>query len=738
MTKALPIANGILSNLAAAYPLSTGDGASDIKIIADRLEVHPGHLAGVRLDPARMHGLTTVRRRRPHYLLPPRPTLTVSHPAEMSHLSQNVLNRQVTDLYGPDGIGKSALAATLAHTLDLRHFPDGAVFVTGQAPYPDLLQALFDSFYESAPPVKVSPQQTRAYLHNLRVWVILDDVKLTPQQTDPILDALDEASVLIIGPERTALGRGQAVAMNSPSRADAVELFEKSLGRRLDADEIEPVNQICAVLNDVPLAVASLAAHAAQTQRSLSGLLSEIQRHKAWAGPGGDPAIGPALEQIVLFLDEIDRRILTLLAAFSGPSAAIESVRGLARLAPDDFQARIRRLQQLELVSSLAPAPRGIAATTGHKPMPRLALAPAYYHAIRSWLVDDKARLEIVHYYAAQLGRGAQLPGDELFNLLGAIEDAARRSTEPSSRAFGASPQSNTQAESAHERHGLLEALKPMVRAADRNLARLGWWAQWQHLLDLTRRAAQSGGDRGLEAWAMHQLGSLRGASALFADGPLSHRSIPRSSEGEGERALYLLETAYRLRQTLGDAVGATLSQHNLEVLERLLPAPVSVPVDSSAAPTPVMGTESLPETQGEAASDETAVHQPKPAHRRGVRVALFVALLLWGAIALAVRLRPPVIESTTQVTGLALSWEFGDAWNAYDNRTWTQQVLIVVEGAEAAGDLRYYADGQPVGSMFEVTLPLCDGAQGAIRVEAADDQSAEITYEFDSPFCQE
>jgi len=736
MTKALPIANGILSHLAAAHPLSIGDGGDvreptrlsssqaqsndDVKIIADRLEVRPGHPAGVRLVPARVHGLTTVRRRRSHYLLPPRPTLAIGRQAEMNLLGQNVLNRQVTDLHGPDGIGKSDLAAALAHTLDLRHFPDGAVFATGHVPYPDLLQALFDSFYEAAPPVKVTPQQTRAYLHNLRAWVILDDVKLTPQQIDPILDALDEASVLIIGAERTALGRGQAVALNSPSRAEAIELFEKSLGRGLGADETEPVNQICAALNDVPLPIASVAAHAAQANRSPAKLFSDLQEHKPWAGPGGAPAIGPALEQIVLFLDETDRRILTLLAAFGGPSAAIDNVRGLARLSPDEFHSRMQRLQQLKLVSSLAPAPRGIAAPTGLKPMPRLALTPAYYHALRSWLVDDKTRLEIVHYYAAQLGRGAQLPGDELFNLLGAIEDAAH--------------------------HGLLEALRPMVRAADRNLARLGWWAQWQHLLDLTRRAAQAGGDRGLEAWAVHQMGSLLGASALFANGPMSRSPVLKNGAVEGDRALHLLETAYRLRQTLGDEVGATLSQHNLEVLERLLPAPGPVPVDASAAPIPVTGAEPLPQAQGEAAPDETAVPGPKPARRRGVRVALFVALLLWGAIALAVRLRPPVTEPATQVTGLTLSWEFGDAWNAYDNQTWTQQVVIVVvrqrltnvEGTDTTGDLRYYADGQPVGPMFEVTLPLCDGAEGTIRVEAADGQRAEIPYEFGSPFCQE
>ena len=70
-------------------------------------------------------------------------------------------------------------------------------------------------------------------------------------------------------------------------------------------------------------------------------------------------------------------------------------------------------------------------------------------------------------------------------------------------------------------------------------------------MLDLTRRAAQADGDRALEAWAMHQLGSLLGALGVF------------------ERALHLLRTALSVRQALGDEVGAALSAQNLQVLEQ-------------------------------------------------------------------------------------------------------------------------------------------------------------------------
>jgi hypothetical protein len=86
-------------------------------------------------------------------------------------------------------------------------------------------------------------------------------------------------------------------------------------------------------------------------------------------------------------------------------------------------------------------------------------------------------------------------------------------------------------------------------------------------------------------------------------------------------------------------------------------------------------------------------------------------------------------------VPPLAVHWEFGDAWNAYDNETWTQQIRIVAEGGE--GDYTYRVNGEPSSAMFEVTLPLCEGASGLIEAESDDGQTDQVDYAFDSPFCR-
>jgi hypothetical protein len=690
-TEDLYFEQDMLSDLVATHEIFAGMGTAQAKIMIERLELYP-EPSGVRLVPGRVHALSTVRRRRPIYLLPPCPPLTIDRETDLETLRRSITTRKVVDLHGPDGTGKSTLAAALIHGFDLNHFPDGVVFVTGRIHHEDLLQSLFDSFYESDSPVKITLQQSYTYLHNLRVLVILDDVGLGPKQVDPILDALNDGTVLILGSERTALGRGEAIPVKGLPHHEALTLFGTGLARTPTSDESLIIDQICTTLDDMPLPILCIATQAGKSQRSLAKLLAELKERKPWAGPGGHPSVGPSLEQLVLTLDATDRHLLTLTATFASPTASGETLRRLMNLSPDAFQERFERLRGLGLLQAFRSFPSASAPPSRDKGTLRIALTSAYYQTVRTWLVDDATRLGVVNYYATHLGRGDRLPGDELPALLGAIED------------------------SAHQ--GWLDHLKPLVQAADRSLARLCWWAQWQHVLDLTRRAAQAEGDRALEAWATHQLGSVLGSLGHF------------------ERSFQLLRSALSMRQALGDQAGAELSAHNLDVLDRQLPVPVGIETLSTAAPA------ASPEQGAQPASLPAAEEAPEPApasverrRRPRLRLALLIALAFLVIGALALRFAAGVGEPKDTIPGLTVSWEFGDAWNALDNETWTQQIIIVATGSN--DEVRYFVNGEPSGEMFQVTLPLCSGAQGTIRVESGSGQQAEIEYAFDSPFCR-
>jgi hypothetical protein len=424
----------------------------------------------------------------------------------------------------------------------------------------------------------------------------------------------------------------------------------------------------------------------------LTKLLADLQGRKTWAGPGADLSIGPALEQMVLFLDVPARQLLTLVAAFAGPSASSEALRSLMDVSEAEFQQHAQHLQQLGLLRGVGSSQWIVTPSAQVQTAQRLALASAYHQTARTWLVDDAARLDIVNYYAKRLSQGDHLPGDELPGLLGAIEDCAR--------------------------NGWLDQLKPLTRAADRSLAELGWWAEWQHVLDLTRRTAQAEGDRALEIWSMHQLGSVQGTLGHF------------------DRAVQLLRTALNMRQAQGDQVGAALTDHNLAMIESLMPKPIVVPTRESAAPAESQ------EAAGEAVPvppDQEALGLPDPDTKRArgvrLRIVLLTALVMVLIGGLVLRFVFGVGTNGKAESGLTVFWEFGDAWNALDNATWTQQIEIRIEGDE--GDYRYFVDGEPATRMFEVVRPLCEGAEGTVRVESDDGKSGEVPYAFDSPYCR-
>jgi hypothetical protein len=697
MAKHSPVQQDALSNTLTAREIHIGNGVGDEKITIERLQVHLDQPSGVGLSPSRVHALSTVRRRRPLYLLPPRPATFINRSTELETLYQALSGFKTIDLYGPDGAGKSALMAALIHALDLSYFPDGAVFVTGRIQHQDLLQVLFECFYESDSPVKITPQHAPSYLNNLRALVILDDVGLGPKQIDPILDALGNAAVLIADTERTAVGRAHPLPLEELPRPEAITLFEKTLGRTPTRDEGAVIEQICATLNDMPLPISCMAMLAAQDKGSLLKLSADLRGRKPWAGPGGDLSVGPSLEQIVLALDAAERRLLTLVSAFASPSASSEALRTLLNLSTSELKAHAGRLQELGLLYTVGTKAR-------RKPT-RLALPPAYRRAVQTWLVDAAARQDIASYYVSRLGRGDQLEGEELLNLMGVIENCAQ--------------------------NGWLDALKLLVHAASRNLAALGWWAEWEHVLDLTRRAAQAEGDRTLEAWAMHQLGSLLGALGVSS----------RGWNANSERGFHMLQTAWNIRQALGDEDGAALSVRNLEVLDYLLPAPTweTAPEPLRAPPDGDLqvGKSLVPVTR----KDEATAPSPERASRAaclkvGLTTLAVLAALAIGAFGVWFTLIRD--GGGNDASALAVSWEFGDAWNTYDNKTWTQQIIVVVKGdASETGEYHYFVNGEPVGEMFEIILPICDGAQGTITVESDDGQTAQTAYEFVSPFCR-
>lgn len=88
-----------------------------------------------------------------------------------------------------------------------------------------------------------------------------------------------------------------------------------------------------------------------------------------------------------------------------------------------------------------------------------------------------------------------------------------------------------------------------LARALDEHLTLECRWGLWESVLEGARRAAMTVADEHHQAWALHQLGS---------------RALCLEHTAEARR---LLEEALAIRERIGDAAGAAVTQHNLELL---------------------------------------------------------------------------------------------------------------------------------------------------------------------------
>ena len=469
-------------------------------------------------------------RPRPAPRLLPRPAEGFLNRDEEAQEAANALeNYSPVEFHGADGIGKSTLLSHLAHTLPADAFPDGVVYVSARhRSYEEVLDALFESFYEVEGAVKPTEQQVRIGLADKRALLLLDDVGLSEAEVEGVLETAASCAVLLTARRRCLWGRGVARRLEGLPRADAVRLFQRELGRELAPQEVPVVEQICAQLKDVPLAIVKAGAIAREEGLSPEQVLQAVKRPAEMAE---DVEVGltRALDLALEGLEPQDRRVLAALAAFGGDVVSREALAEVSGL--PDVDERLTRLERLGLV---------------HAQSPRYALDPGFKELIRAaWPLGNFSARIAEHYldWATRHARDFARLGQEADNILAAL-------------GWGLEA----------ERWPLVIGL---ARALEAFLAWRGWWGRWEEVLTAALRAAQAAGDKAVEAWALHQLGTR----ALC----LGEKAIAKSQ----------LERALRLREALGDREGALVTQHNLNVLLGPPPAPPRKPPAPKAGPSP-------------------------------------------------------------------------------------------------------------------------------------------------------
>ena len=387
------------------------------------------------------------------------------------------------NLYGEPGIGKSHVLAHAAH-LPEAPGPDGVAYVPAEeAPLDDVLQALFEEFYDcGSPPVRPSRSRLRRELRDRQALVVVDGLELGPEDARAVLEAAPGCTFLVASTERR-LRDGATVRLAGLELPDALELVEQELGRPLTAEERPEAERLCQALAGHPWRIREAVARARDAGRSL-----------AEAGRELDEA------DVLEALTPGEQSVLAGLAAAGGGPVGIAHLRELS--AVEDVEPVLADLERRHLVRSHSPS---------------YSLAEPLRAVLEArWDLEHRREHALDHYAAwSERHRGEPEVAAEQPALLGLLRWAAAT--------------------------GRAEETIRLGRAVDPALAAAGRFGSWGETVDAVLGAARRRGDQAAEAWALHQRGTLQaclvGAEPGLVDLQAARELRERLGDRTGEAA---------------------------------------------------------------------------------------------------------------------------------------------------------------------------------------------------------
>jgi hypothetical protein len=397
---------------------------------------------------------------------------------------------------------------------------DGVVYLRVRTkPVEDLLQAIFDAFYESDPPFKPTDIQIHRDLRDKQSLFILDDVDLARDDAEALIQAAPRSAFLLASLNRHLWERGQAIALQGLPLDDALLLLERILDQPLTAKERSVAEVLCNALEGHPLHIVQAAT--AIREQSLS--LEEMVRQAS--------SPGEALTSLILAsLTEPERRVLAALAALGEAPLHTEHLAAITGLT--NTPVILKRLQQRGLVQAYSPH-YSLAGSLGQGVEQMWDLTP--WHEL------------VLAYFTAWAEQRRQTPNrllNEAEPILQILEWAV-----------GA---------------GRWKEVLRLMWAFEGALALGKQWGAWAKVLEWGLQAADKLENQGGKAFVLHQLGS---------------RAL---SLGDIATARASLIQALRLREAVGDKIGAAVTRHNLDILLGP-PSPPQQPPEPPSTPTPVV-----------------------------------------------------------------------------------------------------------------------------------------------------
>jgi hypothetical protein len=440
----------------------------------------------------------------------PRPIpFFVDREEEQRLLASALENGQPVHLYGPDGIGKTTLVRQVMHDQPTAAFPDGIVYLAARdLTYVDLLQDLFELFFETEMPIRITEGDARRHLADKRALIVIDDAdNLEGGDAEALVQVLPNASLLVVSREQQ-MWDGVAVELQGLPVSSAVALFEAALGH-LSVESRLAVEAICRALDGVPLAIQQAVATFRQSGLSLDQVRQQVQSIK----PEHDQ-IAHSLQSAADRLTAEERRVVAGLAASGGATVDKDALSAITALPVAELDRYLHRLQQMNLLQADEA---------------RFTLADGFKPAIQEPWIEPAMEARAAEYYVQRAEQILSRPGDpDEDNVMSAIK--------------------------FYFSQGKWTQVVAIARTAERFLITTGRWRQWKLRLGEVLLAANELNDWKYQAWAHHQLGIV---AMEMEDGALAREQF---------------ENAYAIRQAHDDREGLAVTQRNLELLAIVAP----------------------------------------------------------------------------------------------------------------------------------------------------------------------
>jgi PASTA domain-containing protein len=357
----------------------------------------------------------------------------------------------VVNVYGESGIGKTHLLSHVANDPAGGALPDGILHVDAlDAPLDDVLQTLFEEFYDCGEPaVRPSRSRLRRALKDRQALVVVDDLGLQREEAQAILSAAPGCAFVIASTPRTVWD-GEAIQLAGLHLEFALAIVEQEIGRPLTPEERVEAESLCNALGGHPWRIREAAARARDEGRSLAEAARALDPTAMLAG-----------------LTSGEEGVLAGLAAVGGGPVGVAHVQELSPV--EDVGPVLESLERRHLVLTHSPRyslPEPLAEEIGR----RTDLEPLRVRAME-------------HFTAwAERERDPAAVAAERPAILDLLRWASRTGRDK-------------------------EAIR-LGRAAEDAFAAAGAFGTWGAAVETVLAAARRQGDLHQEAWALHQRGT--------------------------------------------------------------------------------------------------------------------------------------------------------------------------------------------------------------------------------------